>query len=198
MPRMLRRARTYVHRCTPVGVRSRGVHVKTEDQPPDPFHHRISGLPFLSLLASSYPFLPFFPAPRLLLFPHTRPVTACETIHLSSRSLVHGNGETWNRVGNNVPGKKPRRESRIFSGCLPARPYLSLARSLARRIPPFYFACLCREKGLGRGELSCRIQKDDRGRKREETEKETEREREREREREMIIHSAVITRSPAP
>jgi len=103
---------------------------RPKTSPLTPFTVVYRGSPVLSLLASSYPFLPFFPAPRLLLFPRIRPVTACETIHLSSRSLVHGNGKTWDRVGNNVPGKKPRREKRIFSGCLPPRPSLSLARSL--------------------------------------------------------------------
>jgi len=55
-------------------------------------------------------------------------------------------------------------------------------------------------KGLGRGELPCRIQRGDR---RETGDGkgvggEKEEQREREREREMIIHSAVITQSPAP
>lgn len=133
-----------------------------EDQPPDPFRRRISVLPFLSLLASSFPFLFFLPSSSFFSSPLVvRPVAACTTIHLSSRFLVH-DGKTRDRVGNNVPGKKPRRERRIFSSCL-----LSLARAhfsppLARRIPPFYFACLCKEKGLARGELSCRIQRDDR------------------------------------
>lgn len=52
-------------------------------------------------------------------------------------------------------------------------------------------------KGLGRGELPCRIQRDDR-REIGDGKGLLEKKRDREGEREMIIHSAVITQSPAP
>lgn len=68
------------------------------------------------------------------------------TIHLSL-GLIY-DGETRDRVGNNVPGKKLRKEKNFL---VLARSFLlPLARSPVlfppRRISPFYFACLCGEK----------------------------------------------------
>lgn len=148
----------------------------------------------------SLPLFPyFFLSPRLLF--SLRPVAACATIHLSSRFLVH-DGKTRDRVGNNVPGKKPRRERRIFSSCLPLRSSRSLARLVLllsrvvefRRSTLHVFAGKKDSAGVSflagyRGTTG--YGKGNRG------EGETGG-RPRERWREMIIHSAVITRSPAP
>lgn len=122
-----------------------------------------------------------------------------------SRSLVYSTGRLGTVLVTTFPGRSFGKR-RIFSSALFLSCSLSLSPffSRARRVPPFYFACLCREKDSRRGELSCRIQRDDRRkieRKRDRGDARrgiVGKKRDREGEREMIIHSAVITQSPAP
>lgn len=118
------------------------------------------------------------------------------TIHLSL-GLIY-DGETRNRVGNNVPGKKLRKEEN-FLVLVPF--FFALTRSLvrpflSRRISPFYFACLCREKDSAGVSFLAGYREATGGRP--ETARGLVKKRDREEEREMIIHSAVITQSPAP
>lgn len=130
-------------------------------------------------------------------------------------SLVHDRKRRGTVLVTTSPGRSFGKRGEFSRALLllPLSPFLSPAhatfrRSLAlspflARIPPFYFACLCREKDSGRGELPCRMRRGDRRER--EREKDHERERgtmekwwDREEKREMIIHSAVITQSPAP
>lgn len=141
-------ARMY-RRCTcRVGVHIRGVHA--EDQPPDPFRRCIYRCSLFSHCR--------FPLSLSFFLAASRLPRCATTIHLSL-GLIHDE-ETLNRVSNNVPGKKLRKEENFLAPSFLPLLARSLARPfLSRRISPFYFACLCREKDSGRGELPCRIQR---------------------------------------
>lgn len=163
-----------------------------EDQPPDPFRRRISAFPFLP------PPLPSFFPPRFSFPPVVRPAARPSTYLPVSY--------TTGRVGTVLVTTFPRRsfgKRRIFSSSLLLSPSLLFIRpvipssSRTSKIPPFYFACLCREKDsagvsflAGYRGATGGIPETRRGM--------AERKSDREGEREMIIHSAVITQSPAP
>lgn len=186
---MYMHVRTY-HRCTcRVGVHIRGVYA--EDQPPDPFRrcmYRCSLFSRGSFFSLSLSF--FLTASRLL-----RRATTIST-YLSVSYTTGGLGTV---LVTTCPGRSFGKR-RIFSCSLPLFPSSSLAR------PSFFLASnstvlLCmslQRKGLGRGELPCRIQRGDRRETGDGKGVGGEKEGQREREREMIIHSAVITQSPAP
>lgn len=180
--------RTYID-VPVVYIRIRGV--CAEDQPPDPFRRRISVFPFLP------PPPPFFPS--RFSFP---PVVRLPA-RLSTYLPV---SYTTGRVGTVLVTTFPRRsfgKRRIFSSSLLLSLSLLFIRpvipsfSRMSKIPPSYFACLCREKDsagvsflAGYRGTTGGIPETRRGM--------AERKSDREEEREMIIHSAVITQSPAP
>lgn len=147
--------------CTyPPHIYVSAVYIYAEDQPPDPFRHRIYiGVPLFSRCRALPSFFPSF-----FLSASRSPRRA--TIHLSS-SFIYDR-KSRDRVGNNVlPGKKLRKEENFLELASFRSPLLLFIRpvilssSRTSKIPPFYFACLCRRKGLGRGKLSCRIQRGD-------------------------------------
>lgn len=189
-------ARTY-RRCTcHVGVHIRGVHA--EDQPPDPFRRCI----YRCSLFSRCRFL-FFSFPRFLSFilsGFSLPLVACPAARRPSTypSVSYTTGRLGTVLVTTFPGRSFGKR-RIFSCSLP----LFCSRSPARSsfsLASNFTVLLCmslQRKGLDRGELPCRIQ---RGNRRETGDGKglAKKKRDREGKREMIIHSAVITQSPAP
>lgn len=184
--------RAYVHRCT-CRVRIRDVYApKTSPLTPFVVVYRCS-------LFSRCRFLFFF-FPSFFLSASRSPRRA--TIHLSS-SFIYDR-KSRDRVGNNVPreeaserGKFSRARFFSFSLTLVYTSRYSLLFSHVENSTVLLCMSLQR-KGLGRGKLSCRIQRGDRRDIPETRRGMAERKSDREGEREMIIHSAVITQSPAP
>lgn len=184
--------RAYVHRCTCRVSYPRCI--RAEDQPPDPFRRPYIGVfPFLP------PPLPSFFPPRFSFPPVVRPAARPSTYLPVSY--------TTGRVGTVLVTTFPRRsfgKRRIFSSSLLLSPLLLFIRpaySVLFSHVENSTVLLCmslQRKRLGRGKLSCRIQRGDRRDTGDKKGNGGEEESDGEGEREMIIHSAVITQSPAP